>query len=123
MSVDAARAAQVASPMQVWGQPADTYVAGFIGSPAMNFLAASLAMGGAGATLKAGPTEAFADAPRLGAEGEKLTIGIRPEAFTDDEMATAIADALGKKLTITRLTLEARLYFQISLHCNRNVFV
>jgi sn-glycerol 3-phosphate transport system ATP-binding protein len=75
----AGRAAQVASPMQVWGQPADTYVAGFIGSPAMNFLAASLAMGGAGATLKAGPTEAFADAPRLGAEGEKLTIGIRPE--------------------------------------------
>jgi len=75
----AGRAAQVASPMQVWGQPADTYVAGFIGSPAMNFLAASLAMGGAGATLKAGPTEAFADAPRRGAEGQKLTIGIRPE--------------------------------------------
>ncbi len=73
------RAAQVASPMQVWGQPEDTYVAGFIGSPAMNFLAATLAQGGAGATLKAGPTEIFADAPRPGAEGRKLTIGIRPE--------------------------------------------
>jgi len=73
------RAAQVASPMEVWGVPADTYVAGFIGSPAMNFLAATLAQGGTGAALKAGPTLAFADGLRTGTEGEALTIGIRPE--------------------------------------------
>ncbi|NGM19498.1 sn-glycerol-3-phosphate ABC transporter ATP-binding protein UgpC [Roseomonas stagni] len=75
----AGRAAQVASPMEVWGRPADTYVAGFIGSPAMNFLNATLAAGGTAATLKAGPTIAFADGPRAGADGTALTIGIRPE--------------------------------------------
>jgi sn-glycerol 3-phosphate transport system ATP-binding protein len=73
------RAAQVASPMEVWGVPADTYVAGFIGSPAMNFLSASISDGGRAATLKAGPTLPFADAPRSGADGTALTIGIRPE--------------------------------------------
>jgi sn-glycerol 3-phosphate transport system ATP-binding protein len=73
------RAAQVASPMEVWGVPADTYVAGFIGSPAMNFLKATLAMNGAGARLAAGPAQPFADGDRSGAEGEALTIGIRPE--------------------------------------------
>jgi sn-glycerol 3-phosphate transport system ATP-binding protein len=73
------RAAQVASPMEVWGVPADTYVAGFIGSPAMNFLHGELAMGGSGATLKAGPTLPFADGARPGVEGERLVIGIRPE--------------------------------------------
>jgi sn-glycerol 3-phosphate transport system ATP-binding protein len=73
------RAAQVASPMEVWGVPADTYVAGFIGSPAMNFLKASLAMNGAGARLAAGPAQPFADGPRGGEEDEALTIGIRPE--------------------------------------------
>jgi len=73
------RAAQVASPMEVWGRPADTYVAGFIGSPAMNFLSASLAAGGRAAALKAGPVLPFADGPRPGAEGSALTIGIRPE--------------------------------------------
>jgi sn-glycerol 3-phosphate transport system ATP-binding protein len=73
------RAAQVASPMEVWGVPADTYVAGFIGSPAMNFLKATLAMNGAGARLAAGPAQPFADGPRGGAEDEALTIGIRPE--------------------------------------------
>jgi sn-glycerol 3-phosphate transport system ATP-binding protein len=73
------RAAQVASPMEVWGVPADTYVAGFIGSPAMNFLAATVADGGRSAALKAGVLRSFADGPRQGAEGEALTIGIRPE--------------------------------------------
>ncbi|WP_270935701.1 sn-glycerol-3-phosphate ABC transporter ATP-binding protein UgpC [Falsiroseomonas oryzae] len=73
------RAAQVASPMEVWGVPADTYVAGFIGSPAMNFLSATLVQGGGGAQLKAGPALPFADGPRPGEDGTKLVIGIRPE--------------------------------------------
>jgi sn-glycerol 3-phosphate transport system ATP-binding protein len=73
------RAAQVAAPMDVWGVPADTYVAGFIGSPAMNFLAGTLAADGAGAALKAGPAAAFADGPRAAPPGSALTIGIRPE--------------------------------------------
>ena len=78
----AGRAAQVASPMEVWGRPADTYVAGFIGSPAMNFLQATLAGGGTAASLKAGPTIAFADGARPGTDGTPLTIGIRPEHVT-----------------------------------------
>jgi sn-glycerol 3-phosphate transport system ATP-binding protein len=73
------RAAQVASPMEVWGVPADTYVAGFIGSPAMNFLRAELASGGTAASLKAGPTLPFADGARSGADGTHIVIGIRPE--------------------------------------------
>jgi sn-glycerol 3-phosphate transport system ATP-binding protein len=73
------RAAQVASPMEVWGRPADTYVAGFIGSPAMNFLQCELADGGRAARLRAGVTLPFADGPRPGADGAALTLGIRPE--------------------------------------------
>jgi len=73
------RAEQVATPMEIWRSPANTYVAGFIGAPAMNFLAASLAQGGAAAALKAGATIAFADGVHPGAEGTALTIGIRPE--------------------------------------------
>ncbi|MCO6414707.1 sn-glycerol-3-phosphate ABC transporter ATP-binding protein UgpC [Siccirubricoccus sp. KC 17139] len=72
-------AAQVATPMEVWAKPADTYVAGFIGSPAMNFLVGTLAEGGAAVALRAGPVLRFADGPRPGPEGMRLTIGIRPE--------------------------------------------
>jgi sn-glycerol 3-phosphate transport system ATP-binding protein len=65
--------------MEVWARPADTYVAGFIGSPAMNFLAGTLADAGQAVALAAGPVLRFADGPRPGPEGLPLTIGIRPE--------------------------------------------
>jgi sn-glycerol 3-phosphate transport system ATP-binding protein len=73
------RAEQVATPMEVWSRPANTFVAGFIGAPAMNFLEATLAPGGEAAVLKAGPRLAFIDGRRPLPDGAALTIGIRPE--------------------------------------------
>jgi len=73
------RPAQLATPMEVFARPADTYVAGFIGAPTMNFLPAVLASGGTAARLEAGPLLGFADGRRAGADGHPLTIGIRPE--------------------------------------------
>jgi sn-glycerol 3-phosphate transport system ATP-binding protein len=73
------RAAQIATPMEVWSRPADTYVAGFIGAPAMNFLKATLADHGRAAKLESGPVLPFADGTRPGEEGMPLVIGIRPE--------------------------------------------
>ncbi|MCU0886848.1 MAG: sn-glycerol-3-phosphate ABC transporter ATP-binding protein UgpC [Rubritepida sp.] len=73
-------AAQIATPMEIWERPADTYVAGFIGSPAMNFLPATLEPGGGAARLDAnGLVLPFADGRRAGEGGRKLILGIRPE--------------------------------------------
>ena len=55
----AGHAAQVATPMEIWARPADTYVAGFIGSPSMNLLDAALAEDGRAARLRAGPEPAL----------------------------------------------------------------
>ena len=79
------RPAQFATPMEVFERPADTYVAGFIGAPAMNFLPAVLTEDGRAARLAAGPVVRFADGPRAGAEGMALTLGIRPEHLTVGE--------------------------------------
>ncbi len=70
---------QLATPMEVFGRPANTYVAGFIGAPAMNFLPATLASQGTAARFADGTIQRFADGRRAGADGHKLTIGIRPE--------------------------------------------
>jgi sn-glycerol 3-phosphate transport system ATP-binding protein len=78
------RPAQFATPMEIFEKPADTYVASFIGAPAMNFLSAALTGGGQAARLQAGPTLLFADGPRAGADGHGLTIGIRPEHLVID---------------------------------------
>jgi sn-glycerol 3-phosphate transport system ATP-binding protein len=73
------RPAQLATPLEVFERPADIYVAGFIGAPAMNFLPATLARDGTAAQLAAGPLVPFADGRREGPAGRPLTIGIRPE--------------------------------------------
>jgi sn-glycerol 3-phosphate transport system ATP-binding protein len=71
--------AQLATPMQVFEKPADTYVAGFIGAPAMNFLPAVLDAGGTAARLDTGLLVPFADGRRPGPDGRPLTVGVRPE--------------------------------------------
>ncbi|ODV01425.1 MAG: sn-glycerol-3-phosphate ABC transporter ATP-binding protein UgpC [Rubrivivax sp. SCN 70-15] len=71
--MNAGRIEQIGTPEQVYGTPATTFVAGFIGSPPMNLLAGqadSSRFTLAGATL-ALPVPA----PRAGA----LTLGVRPE--------------------------------------------
>jgi sn-glycerol 3-phosphate transport system ATP-binding protein len=73
------RAVQLATPMEVFERPANVYVAGFIGAPAMNFLPAVLSHGGTAATLALGPVIPFADGRRDGPDGRALSIGIRPE--------------------------------------------
>src|SRR6202162_1480968 len=69
------RPAQLATPMEVFERPADTYVAGFIGAPAMNFLPAILTDSGTAAKLDAGPMLRFVDGRRDGPDGMALTIG------------------------------------------------
>ncbi len=72
------RAEQVATPMEVWREPANIYVAGFIGAPAMNFLHGRLCSEGDAVDLRAGCAIALA-APPAGVSDAEVTVGIRPE--------------------------------------------
>jgi sn-glycerol 3-phosphate transport system ATP-binding protein len=74
--------AQLATPMEVFARPADTYVAAFIGAPTMNFLPAELAREGTAAQLASGPLIPFRDGRRAEPDGHQLTVGIRPEHLT-----------------------------------------
>jgi len=101
----AGHAVQVATPMEVWARPADTYVAGFIGSPAMNFLEGTLTEGGRAVALRAGPVLHFTDGPRPGPEGRRLTIGIRPEHLVRDaetglELSLDLVEPLGSETVL-----------------------
>jgi sn-glycerol 3-phosphate transport system ATP-binding protein len=76
--------------MEVFEKPADTYVAGFIGAPAMNFLPGVLTNSGAAAKLEAGPTLRLLTRLRDEPDGKALTIGIRPEHIRIDSMGLAL---------------------------------
>ncbi len=73
------RAAQIASPMEIFERPADTYVAGFIGSPAMNFLPATITEDGKAARLSDGTIITLPEGQYATRPGQKVTLGIRPE--------------------------------------------
>ncbi len=71
---------QVDTPLNLYDQPRNVFVAGFIGSPAMNLMAATVTEEGA----KVGDLTIPLDpGTRSKLEGDKeVTVGIRPEAFT-----------------------------------------
>jgi sn-glycerol 3-phosphate transport system ATP-binding protein len=69
------RPVQLATPMEVWERPADTYVAGFIGAPAMNFLPAEIVDDGRAIRLVGSPDLPLARRY----PGGPVTLGIRPE--------------------------------------------
>jgi sn-glycerol 3-phosphate transport system ATP-binding protein len=97
------RPAQLATPMEVFARPADTYVAGFIGAPTMNFLPAELARGGTAAQLAAGLLLPFADGRRRGNDGDRLIIGIRPEhliAGAGLDLAIDLIEPLGSETLV-----------------------
>jgi sn-glycerol 3-phosphate transport system ATP-binding protein len=92
------RIVQLATPMEIYARPADTYVAAFIGSPAMNLLSATLAGDGTAADLAAGATLPFTDGPRPGPAGQTLTLGFRPEDIVSDPAGLAFRQDLVEPL-------------------------
>ena len=78
------RVQQVGEPLELYGQPANRFVAGFIGSPAMNFV--DVAISGSGDALWAEAEGLRIRVPRQFSSrmpnGGRFTLGVRPEAVT-----------------------------------------
>ena len=76
---------QVGAPMDLYRNPDNKFVAGFIGSPAMNFLSAVVKNG----LVNVPGLETSVDLPvTLPAEGTAVEIGLRPEHLTLDPKGT-----------------------------------
>jgi lactose/L-arabinose transport system ATP-binding protein len=76
---------QVGAPMDLYRDPDNKFVAGFIGSPAMNFLSAVVRDG----LVDVPGLETSVDLPvTLPAEGTAVEIGLRPEHLTLDPKGT-----------------------------------
>ena len=73
------RVEQVGSPGEIYRDPASTFVAGFMGAPAMNLLPATVRKDGALA-FDIAPQFGLLDVPGLPA-GARFTLGIRPECI------------------------------------------
>ncbi len=81
--IDAGEVQQVGTPMEIYEQPANRFVAGFVGTPPMNFVSGSWQESDKGVLFQAPGMSLVAagvDEKQLGAEGSgELVLGIRPE--------------------------------------------
>jgi multiple sugar transport system ATP-binding protein len=76
---------QVASPRELYNNPINLFVAGFIGSPSMNFLPAKLKSGRLELPVAEIPLpEEFVS--RLGHDEKPVIVGVRPEDFEDSNL-------------------------------------
>ena len=97
---------QVGTPMQVFAEPANEFVAGFIGSPRMNFLAArvqsqELVLSETPASMRTvGWQVSLGQALRLGVRPEHFTLGIQPHASLVLQGTVAVVEPLGSEVLL-----------------------
>ena len=112
---------QVDTPQNLYDKPGNLFVAGFMGSPQMNFLDADVEVQGDKASLKiAGQSIELppAKAKKLiegGYGGKKVTFGIRPEDVDDSEMVVSTSKAVFESTINVYELLGAEVYLYFDL--------
>jgi sn-glycerol 3-phosphate transport system ATP-binding protein len=90
---------QFGTPITLYEEPATTFVAGFIGSPAMNLMPARISDDGGSVTLPDGTAFTLGDVAFAGEPDRPVTLGVRPENFEiADKDATALTVTLVEQL-------------------------
>jgi len=99
---------QVASPQELYDHPANLFVAGFIGSPAMNFMAGTLEDGKLRTGLGAMALSArHRQAIEAAGAGRDVIVGIRPENFEDTALVPADLKPSGLEFNATIDVIES----------------
>jgi multiple sugar transport system ATP-binding protein len=117
---------QVAAPQELYDRPVNLFVAGFIGSPAMNMVEAQLARQNGTFVAKAGSQSVALDDETLAAhpalksyDGREVVLGVRPEDLEDVALAPGapadrrlkgtveLTEALGSELMV-HFSIDAR---------------
>jgi multiple sugar transport system ATP-binding protein len=117
---------QVAPPQELYDRPVNLFVGGFIGSPSMNMLEATLVKDGDGFRADLGSQSLTLDAELVAArtglrayEGQEVILGIRPEELEDAALVDSapadrrlrgilrLREALGSEI-MAHLEVDAR---------------
>jgi multiple sugar transport system ATP-binding protein len=112
---------QVADPLSIYQRPVNEFVAGFIGSPAMNFVDGRLVEEGGSVVFETGSFKAKLDGKLAeaahGAVGRAMVLGIRPEDIYETADAGRITNPASIKAhveVVEPMGNEIFLYFSLS---------
>ena len=111
---------QVATPQELYDRPVNLFVAGFIGSPAMNMVEATLERSNGNLVAVAGSARIVVGAETLAArpalasyEGRDVILGIRPEDLED---VALVPDTPADRRLKGRVELREALGSEIMVH-------
>ncbi len=117
---------QLDTPQNLYDSPNNLFVAGFIGSPAMNFFPAKLTKSGDKIVVDTGDFQVRIpdshSAPYKSMDGRSVIFGIRPENIHDPEFApqNINGEKVASKVDVTELMGNETLIYLVS---GRNTFV
>jgi multiple sugar transport system ATP-binding protein len=108
---------QVAPPQELYDRPKNAFVAGFIGSPAMNMLEGHVEGGDSGLGVVLGECRLEVGEPKLGAYvGRSVVVGLRPENLEDAALVNGAPGGRLRGLVTLREALgaEVLVHFTVS---------
>ena len=98
---------QIDTPREIYLKPKNIFVAGFIGSPSMNFVYANVGVNKSSIQLNFGNDQIEYKGEKLGElktfENKEIVMGIRPEAFEDGNYANATEFSESIKVSVSLL--------------------
>jgi multiple sugar transport system ATP-binding protein len=84
------RVEQIGTPLDLYDEPANLFVAGFIGSPAMNFLPGRIVAGSSGRGVQIAEGCVIPVPGSRGAPDRQVVLGVRPEHFNIGESCVQV---------------------------------
>jgi multiple sugar transport system ATP-binding protein len=114
---------QIAPPQELYRRPANLFVAGFIGSPPMNLIDATLERGDGGPVVMFGPhrlaipASVVAEHPGLDRYlGAGIVLGIRPEHLADASLGPFGANGASGSVIELPISLREELGSEVHIH-------
>ena len=98
---------QIDTPREIYLNPRNIFVAGFIGSPSMNFVYANIGVKNSSIQLSFGNDQIYYNGEKLDElkafENKEIVMGIRPEAFEDGNYANESEFSQSIKVSVSLL--------------------
>jgi multiple sugar transport system ATP-binding protein len=114
------RIEQIGAPNELYHAPKTRFVAGFIGSPAMNFIPATLETNGSGLKVRLSDTISFPvpenrAARYRGYAGKEVVFGLRPEHITETRGRDGAGQEFAATLDVVEpMGMETMVFFRIA---------
>jgi multiple sugar transport system ATP-binding protein len=109
---------QIATPQDLYHHPKTRFVAGFIGSPAMNFLRCRVEQNGSGLRVRLSdkislPVPQAKSGRAQSALGKELIFGLRPEHITEPRRADQQSEFAATLDVVEPMGMETMVYFTV----------